>query len=79
MSLYKILTLAPLEAFFADDLICNLLNLGFDLKDEKYVGLYFILGGIKVVGGIEGGCASIATGYFGIEIGFAGLEAGCEL
>ena len=55
LSLYKIPTLAQLEACFVDDLICNLLTLGLDLRDEKDVSLYFILSGIEVVGGIEGG------------------------
>ena len=56
---------------FVDDLICNLLTLGLDLRDEKDVGLYCILGGIEVVGCLKGGCAGIANGY-------GAIEAGCD-
>ena len=53
LSLYKIPTPALLEACFADDQICNLLTHGLDLRDEKDVGLYCILGGIESVGALK--------------------------
>ena len=61
----------------ANDLICNLLALGLDLRDEKDVGLYCILGGIEAVRGLEGGCADIATSYGAIEASCGG-DWGCS-
>ena len=75
MSLYKIL--APLKACFADDLICNLLTLGLDLRNEKDVSRYCILGGREVVGGIESGSNCIATGCGAIETDCVTIETDC--